>query len=175
MNIIQSIIKSCSELKLSDANEAATRLKVVDRVLREILGWTDNDIFPEEHTSEDGRHTFADYVLKTANVGVVVESKKIGSTFVNPSSKRKERLNKGFVSGEVGDAIIQARDYCRSLGIDFSVITNGDSWIIFPAQRHDQVNFQDSYALIFPTLKSALIDDYQEFYDLLSRDSVHKW
>jgi hypothetical protein len=58
------------------------------------------------------------------------------------------------------------------LGIDFAVVTNGDSWIVFPAQRHDQVSFQDSYALIFPTLQSALTDDFQEFHDLLSRDSV---
>ena len=146
MDIVKTILTSSSNLKLSDANEASTRLKIVDRVLREILGWTDNDISPEEHVSEDGSHTFADYVLKTGNVGVVVEAKKIGATFSNPTAKRKERLNKAFVSGEVGDAIIQARDYCRGLGIDFAVVTNGDSWIVFPAQRHDQVSFQDSYS-----------------------------
>ena len=164
--------RRCKSLKLSEANEAATRLKVVDRVLREVLDWTDSDIDPEEHVSEDGNHTFADYVLRTANVGVVVETKKVGASFDLPTTKRKERLNKAFVFGELGDAIVQARDYCRRLAIDFAVVTNGDAWIVFPAQRHDQVPFQDSYALVFPTLRSALTDDFQEFRDLLSRDAV---
>lgn len=172
MEIVPSILASCQSLKLSEANEAATRLKVVDRVLREVLDWTDNDIDPEEHVSEDGKHTFADYVLRTANVGVVVETKKVGASFDLPAVKRKERLNKTFVSGDLGDAIVQARDYCRGLGIDFAVVTNGDAWIVFPAQRHDQVPFQDSHALVFPSLQSALTADFQEFRDLLSRDSV---
>lgn len=172
MGAIDSILLACSDLKLVDANEAATRLKVVDRVLREVLGWTDSDINPEEHVSEDGKSTFADYVLTTANVGVVVETKKVGAAFETPKSKRKEKLNKAFVTGDLGEAIVQARDYCRGLGIDFAVVTNGEAWIVFPAQRHDQVAFQDSYALVFPTLQSALTDDFQEFRDLLARDSV---
>lgn len=172
MTPIESILAACKTLRLAEANEAATRLKVVDRVLREVLGWTDSDINPEEHVSEDGLSTFADYVLKTANVGVVVETKKVGAAFEMATSKRKEKLTKSFVSGPLGDAIIQARDYCRGLGMDFAVVTNGEAWIAFPAQRHDQVSFQDSYALVFPSLKSALKDDFQEFHDLLGRDAV---
>jgi len=172
MDIVSSILSACERIRLADANEAATRLKVVDRVLREVLGWSDNDIDPEEHVSEDGNSTFADYVLTTANVGVVVETKKIGASFEIGATKRKERLTQAFVSGGVGDAIIQARDYCRKLSLDFGVVTNGDAWILFSAQRHDGVKFQDSAAIVFPSLKSALIDDYQEFVDLLSRDAV---
>jgi len=172
MEAIQSILAACESIKLSDANEAATRLKVVDRVLHEVLGWTDSDIEPEEHVSEDGNHTFADYVLRTANVGVVVETKKVGASFELPTTKRKEKLNKSFVNGPLGEAIIQARDYCRGLGIDFAVVTNGDAWIVYPAQRHDQVQFQDSFALVFPNIASALTKDFQEFRDLLSRDAV---
>lgn len=169
---IKKIIEACKGIELASANEAATRLKVVDHVLREILGWTDADISPEERVSEDGTTTFADYVLRTANVGVVVEAKKVGASFDLPAAKRKERLSKSFVSGTVGEAIIQARDYCRSLSIDFAVVTNGRSWVIFPAQRHDQVSFQDSTAIIFPDIETALTTDFQEFTDLLSRDSV---
>ncbi|MGV3499119.1 MAG: hypothetical protein ACO1OR_09870 [Hydrogenophaga sp.] len=103
MEAIQSILAACKSIKLSDANEAATRLKVVDRVLHEVLGWTDSDIEPEEHVSEDGNHTFADYVLRTANVGVVVETKKVGASFELPTTKRKEKLNKSFVNGALGE------------------------------------------------------------------------
>lgn len=172
MDRIKEIVEACKGIELEGTNEAATRLKVIDHVLRDVLGWTDADISPEERVSEDGTVTYADYVLRTANVGVVVEAKKIGASFDLSISKRKERLNKAFVSGMVGDAIVQARDYCRSLGIDFAVVTNGRSWVIFPAQRHDQVSFQDSTAIIFPDIEAALTVDFQEFSDLLNRDSV---
>jgi hypothetical protein len=66
----------------------------------------------------------------------------------------------------------QARDYARKLSIPFAVVTNGNSWVIFPATRVDQVAFEESSAIIFSTLKSALQDDYAEFFDLLSRQAV---
>ncbi len=168
-----SILESFRKVQLAQANEAATRLKVIDRVIKEVLGWTDDDISPEEHVSEDGKTTYADYVLRTANSAIIVEAKKIGASFdLVSSSVRKQKLSSAFVSGQLGDAIVQARDYARKLGIDFAAVTNGSAWIVFPAQRHDQVQFNDSYALIFPSLVSALHDNYQDFVELLARDSV---
>lgn len=168
-----SILESFRKVQLTQANEAATRLKVIDRVIKEVLGWTEDDISPEEHVSEDGKTTYADYVLRTANSAIVVEAKKVGASFeITPSSIRKQKLSTSFVSGELGDAIVQARDYARKLGIDFAAVTNGSAWIVFPAQRHDMVQFNDSFALIFPSLASILHDDYQEFVGLLARDSV---
>ncbi|WP_279485878.1 hypothetical protein [Aeromonas veronii] len=70
------ILKAYQTLSLSDANESATRLKVIDRVLREILGWLDEDISPEEHVTEDGNTSYSDYILRTANTAIVVEAKK---------------------------------------------------------------------------------------------------
>ena len=168
-----SILSAYTKLNLTSANEAATRLKLIDRVIKEILGWTDDDIHPEEHVSEDGKTTFSDYILRTANSALVIEAKKTGVSFDLPKSEtRKQKLTKTFVSGDLGDAVIQARDYARKLGIDFAVVTNGNSWVVFPAQRHDQVPFNESYAIIFPSLNSILNDDYQEFVELLSRNSV---
>lgn len=167
-----SILAAYASLALYDANEAATRLKVIDRVLREVLAWTDDDIRPEERVSEDGSTTFADYVLTTANAAVVVEAKRVGVAFEAPVGKRRERLNQQFVSGELGKAIIQARDYARKLGVDYAVVTNGAAWIVFPAQRHDQVTFQESSAIVFGSLSDCLKENYQEFVDLLGRDAV---
>jgi predicted type IV restriction endonuclease len=168
MKTAEQILNECHDIRIFEANEAATRLKVVDHVLRDILGWSDADIHPEEHVSEDGKHTYADYVLRTANIGVVVETKKIGAAFEINNTPRKIRLTASFVQGLVGDAIIQARDYCRGLGVDFAVVTNGDAWVIFPAQRHDSVRFQDSTAIVFSNLESALRTDSQEFRELLT-------
>lgn len=169
----ESILAAYQKAELFQANEAATRLKVIDRIIKEVLGWTDDDISPEEHVSEDGKTTYADYVLRTANSAIVVEAKKVGVSFeIKPTATRKQKLTKSFVSGELGDAIVQARDYARKLGIDFAAVTNGSAWVIFPAQRHDQVAFNESFALIFPNLISILHDDFQEFVGLLARDAV---
>jgi hypothetical protein len=166
------ILKSYQQLTLSNANEASTRLKVIDRILREILGWLDEDISPEEHVTEDGNTTYSDYILRTANTAIIVEAKKVGAAFTAFAGQRRVKLSNQFLQSELGEAIIQARDYARKFGIDYAVATNGSIWAIFPAQRHDQVKFNDSTAQVFWSLQDALNESYQEFYDLLSRSSV---
>jgi GTPase SAR1 family protein len=166
------ILRAYRNLELSDANEAATRLKVIDRIPREVLHWSDDDIHPEEHVTEDGQTTYTDYILRTANAAIVVEAKKAGAAFKVPASDRRVKLTNAFLQSDLGAAIVQARDYARKLAIDFAVATNGSVWAIFPAQRHDQVKFHDSTALVFWSLDDALNAHYQEFFDLLSRDSV---
>lgn len=168
----RAIRERIQALKLSDANEAETRLKVIDEILRNVLGWTLVDIHPEERVSEDGKSRYIDYVLRTANTAIVVEAKRIGVDFELPPSDRRVQLTPGFVKGDHGEAIIQARDYGRSKSIPFAVATNGTQWIIFPASRADQVEFSKSSAIVFDSLDSALGTDFDYFHSLLSRDGV---
>lgn len=160
------------KLLLNNGNETETRLKVIDRVLFEVLGWTHDDVSVEPRVSEDGKTTFADYVIKTANVALVVEAKKVGVPFETKYLSRKFKLSKTNLNGGLGDAIIQARDYCRKLGIQFAVVTNGEQWIVFPANRVDSVGFHDSMAIAFNSLESILKDNHSDFSDLLSRKAV---
>lgn len=166
------ILDRYANLKLASANEAETRLKVIDQIFFEILNWSHDDVTIEERVSEDGKSTFADYIFRTANTAFVVEAKKVGETFESVRDSRKAKLNSSFVKGTTGDAIKQARDYCRKKSIQFGVVTNGAQWIVFPAIRTDQVNFSDSTAVIFDSLSSVLGEDFEDFYELLSRDSV---
>ncbi|PZM80396.1 MAG: hypothetical protein DKT66_14125 [Candidatus Melainabacteria bacterium] len=170
----REILQSFRRVALENANEASTRLKVIDRILREVLDWSDEDISPEEHVTEDGKTTFADYVLRTANTALIIEAKKVGVAFASQRGQlgRRVKLTKAFLESDMGEAVIQARDYARKMGIDFAVATNGSTWIVFPAQRHDQVRFHDSTALVFWSLEEILSEDYQEFSDLLSRSAV---
>jgi hypothetical protein len=176
LNVIKrsptELLRRYASLELENANEAATRLKVIDHILRDVLGWTDDDIDPEEHVTEDGKTTYSDYILRTANTAIVVEAKKAGAAFVSKSGSRRIKLSSGFLQSELGEAIVQARDYARKFGIDFAVATNGSTWAVFPAQRHDQVKFQDSTALVFWSLNDALHENFKEFHDLLSREAV---
>jgi hypothetical protein len=166
------IIGQYDHLRLQDANEADTRLKVINDVLYHVLGWTHADIQTELRVSEDGQTTWADYVLKTGMTAIVIEAKKVGVVFSEVPDVRRTHLRGRFLTGETGDAINQARDYARKLSIPFACATNGNKWIVFPATRTDQVSFSDSSAIIFPSLKSALEVDFADFHDLLSREAV---
>ena len=37
---IRKLLEAHAKLKLHDANEAETRLKLIDRIIFEVLGWT---------------------------------------------------------------------------------------------------------------------------------------
>lgn len=168
----EELLATYSKLQLADANEAETRLKLIDRVVFGVLGWRHEDVSVEERVSEDGLTTYADYVIRTGLTSLVIEAKKVGKSILEVPNKRKEKLGRKLVSAETGQSIIQARDYARKLGIPFAVVTNGSQWVVFPATRTDSVKFEDSSAIIFPNIFSALQDDYAEFSEILSRSEV---
>lgn len=169
---IEEIIEASKKIDFENANEAETRIKLIDKVIFEVLGWTHDDVQVEERVSEDGSTTFADYIIRTASTAFIIEAKKIGVTFQTTPKERRLKLSKSNLQGDLEKAITQARDYCRKLSIQFAVVTNGNQWIIFPANRIDQVTFHNSYALVFNSLNSILKEDYKEFIELLSRSSV---
>lgn len=169
---IRKLLEAHAKLKLHDANEAETRLKLIDRIIFEVLDWTHDDVTVEDRVSEDGKTQFTDYVVKTAFSTFVIEAKKAGIAELELPNKRKETLGRRVVTGDTGSSIKQVRDYCRKLSIPFAVATNGSQWVIFPATRTDGVSFEHSSAIIFPNINSALSEDFEEFHNLLSRDVV---
>lgn len=170
--VIQDCLDSYAKLKLYDSNEAETRKKLIDIILEGVLGWNSNDISYEERVSEDGKTTFADYIIKTADVCIVIEAKRIGYTFKDVPNQKKLKLGSKLISPETKEAILQARDYCRKKNIPFAVVTNGAQWIIFPAVRTDSITFEESNAVFFDSLECTLGQELSDFKLLLSRDSV---
>ncbi|SRR6266403_87728 len=83
MSVVEEIIRAHANIAQSDANEAETRLKVIDRVLFEVLEWTHDDVSVEERTPEDGNTKFVDYIVRTAGSSFVIEAKKVGAEFDN--------------------------------------------------------------------------------------------
>ncbi|WP_417260902.1 hypothetical protein [Celeribacter sp.] len=166
-SLVPELLERHRRLTLSDANEAETRLKLIDRIIFEVLGWGHDDTSVEERVSEDGNTSYSDYVLRTGFSSLVVEAKRSGRADLIVSDKRKTLLNRKLVSGDTGAAIVQARDYGRKLSIPFAVVTNGDQWIIFPATRTDEVPFEKSSAIVFPNIQPALERDFSDFYDFL--------
>jgi hypothetical protein len=168
---LDNIFGKFAALALSNANEAETRAKVIDCILKDVLGWREEDISREERVSEDGKTTFADYIVQTATTAFIVEAKKAGATFSISTSQTSGKLGGVLKEGLVGECIRQVRDYCRKRHIPFALVTNGSSWIIFPAVRTDQVTFEDTQATIFKDLK-AIRERFVQFWELLSRQRV---
>ncbi|UUG49690.1 hypothetical protein NP567_04645 [Acinetobacter baumannii] len=86
---LSDLLTTYKKLKLSDANEAETRKKLIDVVIENVLGWTTDDISYEERVSEDGETTYADYIIRTADVSILIEAKRLGSTFYTVPEKKK--------------------------------------------------------------------------------------
>lgn len=173
MNEIEKgLVARHAQLHLHNANEAETRKKLIDRILEDVLGWTDDDISYEERVSEDGATTYADYIIRTANTSFLIEAKRVGASFSSIPQSKKLKLSGQIMKDDTGQAILQARDYCRKMSIPFAVVTNGAIWLIFPAVRTDQVSFAESNVIVFDSLERALGEEIGHFKSLLSRDGV---
>jgi hypothetical protein len=166
------IVAELADRDLPAPNEATTRKLIIDRIIEYVLGWVPvQDVSYEERTSEDNQTTFADYVVTTATTSIVIEAKKEGQAFRLPIDQTTAKLGGVISEGEVGEAIRQARDYARKLSIPYAVVTNGISWIVFPAIRTDRVPFDKSRAILFRSMVD-IRERFVEFWELLSRKRV---
>ena len=168
----QQLLRQFRNLDTDKFNEAETRLKIINEVIFNLLGWLHDDVTVEERVIDDGKNTYTDYILRTAATAIVIEAKKSGDIFDILPGQRRIPLRGKILQSKTGSTIKQARTYAQQSGIQFAVVTNGIQWIIFPAMRIDQVTFSDSSCIIFDGLESFLDTEFGEFSDLLSRQSV---
>ena len=151
------------------ASETDTRVKLIDRVLKEVLGWPEEAIVREKNIEGD----FLDYMFIVRNRPLVaVEAKKEGVTFKVPvTSRRTLKLNGTLVSDkEVKAAIDQARSYCDDHGIRYAIATNGYAWIVFRAVR-DDMPWREGSARVFASL-DHVVAEFTEFWNLLSYEAL---
>src|SRR5687767_1073187 len=77
---------------LAGANEAQTRYDIIDRIIREVLGWRHGQISVEE-PNEGQRLGFVDYLLRGGDRTIVIEAKRYGAAFPSPTKRRKLKLS----------------------------------------------------------------------------------
>ncbi|MES2952356.1 MAG: AAA family ATPase [Pseudomonadota bacterium] len=153
-------------------NEADARLKVIDTVLIEVLGWAKADISPEEPTGEG----FLDYKLSIEGVGrLVVEAKKVSREFGlrerDPETAYK-LSGAVFKNGDAQEGIQQAIRYSGFKNTELGCVTNGFEWIVFRSNRiGDGTDTLDGKAFVFGSLAS-IRDNFRLFFDLLHKDRV---
>ena len=167
--LLTSLARTYGQIRLEDKNEAETRIKVIDDMIFRVLGWHKEDVSVEERVTEDGTTKIADYVIRTVATAILIEAKRVGAAFALPPNRTRLKLGGVLSQGELGEAIRQARDYCRAKSIQFAAVTNGASWVIFPAVRTDQIPFEESEARIFRDFDD-IQDKIVDFWELLSRE-----
>lgn len=153
----------------TDKNEAETRLKIIDRLFRECLGWEFLDISVEE--SYNGKYT--DYIFSAPNKALIVEAKKEGIYFEIPTGNRDKRAIRSLISGntDLKNAMTQVTDYCKERGIEFAVVCNGHQLIAFVGSRNDGIAPFDADAFVFDSL-DEIKDKFNLFWNILSKKAI---
>jgi len=152
--------------------ESDTRIKIIDTLLIEVLGWQKADILTEEQAGKG----FLDYKLSIDGLSkVIVEAKRDARGF-----ELAERDCGGayklsgpvFKNANLQEGIAQAVHYSAYKGSELACVTNGREWVVFRSNRiGDGLDTLDGMAFVFPTLK-CVREQFRTFYDLLAKPQV---
>ena len=159
--------------RLQGANEATTRLLIIDAVL-EAVGWPKDEFCPEMHT---GVGDFIDYFLSNNNEGwMVVEAKRTGTVFdlPEPQGRRQDASVRSMKSllerggAAFKEAAKQAASYCNDSGVPLACVTNGYQWVFFRGLSRAGRTWQTTVALVFRSVDDVLAR-FDDFWLALSR------
>ncbi|MGU3454352.1 MULTISPECIES: ATP-binding protein [unclassified Methylobacterium] len=146
-------------------NESDTRLKALDRILFEVLGWKHEAVFTEPPT-ESG---YIDYLLTVGERrnALIIEAKKAG--LLTPATKA-DRVTVVSLAGPVVKPLLagmrQALGYAGEKGAPMAVVTDGETWLFFKGTRTDGRPPLECRGILFPNLNSV-IEDFGLFAELL--------
>jgi len=155
---------------ISKLNEAETRAKIIDSILRNCLDWQEKYIARENPTYSG----YIDYELKISqSTRIVIEAKRGGDYFLIPrtQNKRTYKLNGVLsTSDNLQKAIQKVRDYCNDIGCKYAAVFNGSQLVIFPAISIGKP-WKEGYAIVFHSLND-IEDNFNLFFDILAFENV---
>ena len=151
-------------------SEQDARLKIINRFLTEVLGWS----FEQIKTELANDRGFADYALRDVSlkrVLCVLEAKKTGLLTVDTASTKKTEVQVGgSVLKTAKEGIDQAAGYCVEISCSYAVVTDGQVWIFFRLGMEGRP-FRQGKAIVFPSFASV-VEDFATFYELLALPAV---
>jgi len=176
MNRPDQCLKIFSELclkysdKLDQFNEADTRAKIIDFILRDCLNWDESNIKRESYANSG----YIDYELRCNDIcRLIIEAKKSDEYFDIPKSwnGRRYKLD-GILSKDekIMAAVRQVRAYGNDIGCKYVAVFNGHQIIVFSAVSFGK-HWMDSYSMVFHSLED-IRDNFILFWGLLSFNSV---
>ena len=157
-----------------DANEATTRLHVIDTILFDVLDWQKEDVNPEQYCRAKG---YADYVCTIEDQRfLVIEAKRSGKTFALSSDNLESRpYSFGFIASEskdAADALQQAIGYAATLGVPYVAITNGRQWLLTLTFVEGK-DLPDRLVYIFESLE-AVESRFRMFWQCFSKTQLSR-
>ena len=152
-------------------NEAATRLRIINTILFDVLDWTKLEVDVEKHN----RAGYADYVMLCAGKPVLVlEAKKKGIPFAIEGVIFEPRpYTFDFVAKEsraAAAALEQAMGYAVNLGSRYVAITNGFQWLLALTFVEDQP-LSDRLVYVFESY-SAIENRFRCFAECFSKEAL---
>ncbi|WP_141233617.1 hypothetical protein [Lysobacter antibioticus] len=150
---------------LTEINESDTRLKLINALLFEVLGWSLRDSVTERH----GPDGYSDYECGNP-VRLLVEAKKTEVAFELPAGWERATAPIELLCREnsgIKAAIEQAMNYCLTRGIPYGAVINGHQVIAFVGSRKDAVPPLKGRALVFSSLND-MSERFSELWDALS-------
>ena len=157
--------KDYSAFKELDLSETDTRSKILDKLLIDVLGWSEFDIEREGWV----RVGFFDYEVKTSAFQFVIEAKKNFVEFKLPKKGNEVKL-KSIYNGNK-EVIDQIRNYIFERGLSYGVITNGTQFIVAQFSNTLGKDWKEQKCIFFKDIED-IKKNFDKFYDLLSRESV---
>ena len=153
-----------------DFNEADTRAKIIDFILRDCLGWSEN-LIKRENSNVAG---YTDYELLVNDSPVLIlEAKKSGDYFDIPNNKtnRAYKIN-GSISTVTNllNAINQVQHYCTETGCKYAAVSNGYQFVIFPAISIGKP-WREGFCVIYNSLDDIKAN-FGQFWNTLAYENV---
>jgi hypothetical protein len=154
------------------SSEEDTRLKIINRILTEILGWPYSEIYTEEQSGEG----FIDYKLTINGYArLVVEAKRDGRELglLGRTSGHSYKLSGPVFRNESAkEGIAQAIRYCGQKNAELACVTNGREWLVFRGSRlGDGKDTMEGMCFVFASLEDVS-KHFTLFYNLLSYEMV---
>lgn len=157
---------------LAVSSESDTRAKLVDVVLRDVLGWPENLIEREPHVKETGG--YIDYLLSTSHPYFVVEAKKSTHLYDLPKQTNRRQYKVGGVLKDVPNLredLSQVRNYAINKGVGFCCLTNGIQYLFFRSQNDSGVSWNDHVVVVFRN-HADIEENFSLFFHLMSLNAV---
>lgn len=156
------------EFKKLDLSESDTRSKILDKILIDILGWSEFDIEREGWV----RVGFFDYELRTSSFQFVIEAKKSFIDFKLPNKGNEVKVKSIYEGNK--DVFDQIRQYIFERGLSYGVITNGTQFIIGQFTNSAGKDWKEETCYFFKDFED-IKKNFDRFYDLFSRESISKY
>lgn len=153
------------QYKNKDISESDTRSKLLDELLKSVLGWHESDILREGHSNAG----YYDYKIVVPGFNFVIEAKRNFDDFKLPVKHKTATLN-SLLKGNK-DVIEQIRNYLFEEGLQYGIISNGHQFIIAKFINSDGTSWKSNKATLFNGVND-IEKRFIDFFNLFSRLAV---